>query len=84
MRLFLYKKGKELGLEEDHQTQQKRHDKKQTDYIVNWKGNYNRAFFIKLSKITKQAWRFVKNSFLKKSSLRLYECKLRPALIAYL
>lgn len=84
MRLFLHKKGKELGLEEDHQTQQKRHNKKETDYIVNWKGNYNRAFFIKLSKITKQAWRFVKNSFLKKSSLRLYERKLRPALMAYL
>ena len=84
MRLFLYKKGQELGLEEDHQTQQKRHEKKETDYIVNWKGNYNRAFFIKLSKITKQAWRFVKNSFLKKNSKRLYELKLRPALMAYL
>lgn len=84
MRLFLHKKGQELGLEEDHQTQQKRHDKKETDYIINWKGNYNRAFFIKLSKITKQAWRFVKNSFLKKNSPRLYELKLRPALMAYL
>ena len=84
MRLFLHKKGQELGLKEDHQTQQKRHEKKETDYIVNWKGNYNRAFFIKLSKITKQAWRFVKNSFLKKSSQRLYELKLRPALMAYL
>ena len=28
MRLFLHKKGEELGLEEDHQTQQKRHEKK--------------------------------------------------------
>ena len=84
MRLFLHKKGQELGLDEDHQTQQKRHDKKETDYIVNWKGNYNRTFFRKLSKITKQAWRFVKNSFLKKSSLRLYKLKLRPALMAYL
>ena len=84
MRLFLHKKGQELGLKEDHQTQQKRHEKKETDYIVNWKGNYNRAFFIKLSKITKQAWRFVKNSFLKKNSKRLYELKLRPALMAYL
>jgi hypothetical protein len=84
MRLFLCKKGQELGLEEDHQTQQKRHDKKQMDYIINWNGNYNRAFFIKLSKITKQAWRFVKNSFLKKSSQLLYELKLRPALMAYL
>jgi hypothetical protein len=84
MRLFLHKKGQELGLEEDHQTQQKRHEKKETDYIINWEGNYNRAFFKKLSKITKQAWRFVKNSFLKKSSQRLYELKLRPALMAYL
>jgi hypothetical protein len=84
MRLFLHKKGQELGLEEDHQAQRKRHEKKETNYIVNWEGNYNRAFFKKLSKITKQAWRFVKNSFLKKSSQRLYELKLRPALMAYL
>jgi len=84
MRLFLHKKGEELGLEEDHQTQQKRHEKKETDYIVNWAGNYNRAFYKKLSKITKQAWRFVKNNFLKKSSQRLFELKLRPVLIAYL
>ncbi len=84
MRLFLYEKAQELGLEEDHQTQQRRHEKKATDYIVNWEGNYNRAFFKKLSKITKQAWRFVKNNFLKKSSQRLFELKLRPALIAYL
>jgi len=84
MRLFLHKKGQELGLEEDHQTQQKRHEKKEPDYIVNWKGNYNRAFFKKLSKITKQAWRFLKNSSLKKSSQRLFELKLRPVLMAYL
>jgi len=84
MRLFLHKKGQELGLEEDHQTQQKRHEKKETDYIINWKGNFNRAFFKKLSKITKQAWRFMKNCFLKKSSQRLFELKLRPVLMAYL
>lgn len=84
MRLFLHKKGQELGLEEDHQTQQRRHEKKETAYIVNGEGNYNRAFFKKLSKITKQAWRFVKNCFLKKSSLRLFELKLRPVLMAYL
>jgi hypothetical protein len=84
MRLFLHKKGQDLGLEEDHQTQQKRHEKKATDYIINWQGNYNRAFFKKLSKITKQAWRFLKNSFLKKSSQQLFDLKLRPALMAYL
>ncbi|MDP2178749.1 hypothetical protein, partial [Methylicorpusculum sp.] len=55
MRLFLYKKAQELGLEEDHQTQQRRHEKKAADYIINWEGNYNRVFFKKLSKITKQA-----------------------------
>ncbi len=84
MRLFLHKKGQKLGLEEDHQTQQKRHEKKETEYCINWKGNYNRAFFKKLSKITKQAWRFLKNNFLKKSTQRLFERKLRPVLTAYL
>ena len=84
MRLFLHKKGQELGLEEDHQTQQKRHEKKETEYSINWEGNYNRAFFKKLSKITKQAWRFLKNNFLKKSTQRLFERKFRPVLTAYL
>ena len=84
MRLFLHKKGQELDLTEDHQTQQTRHQKKESEYCNNWNGNFNRVFFKKLSKITKQAWRFVKNSFLKKPSLELYERKLRPVLMAYL
>ena len=84
MRLFLHQKGQTLGLEEDHQTQQKRHEKKQTAYCIDWEGNYNRAFFTKLSKITKQAWRFLKNNFLKESVPWLFECKLRPVLMAYL
>jgi len=83
MRLFLHQKGLDLGLEEDHQTQQKRHEKKETAYCIDWEGNYNRAFFKKLSKITKQAWRFLKNNYLKKSAPRLFERKLRPVLIAY-
>ncbi|CAB5498939.1 hypothetical protein AZO1586I_413 [Bathymodiolus thermophilus thioautotrophic gill symbiont] len=84
MRLFLNKKGQEMGLEEDHQTQQKRHEAKETAYCIDWEGNYNRAFFRKLSKITKQAWRFLKNNFLKKSATWLFERKLRPVLMAYL
>ncbi len=84
MRLFLHKEGLELGLEEDHQTQQKRHEKKEIAYCIKWEGNYNRAFFKKLSKITKQAWRFLKNNFLKKSTQQPFECNLRPALVAYL
>ncbi len=84
MRLFLQTKGQEMGLEEDHKTQQKRQEKKESDYRMNGVGNYIRAFFKKLSKITKQAWRFLKNCFLKKSSPTLFERKLRPALVAYL
>jgi len=83
-RLFLYNKAEELGLEEDHDTQQKRHQNKAIDYIVSWVGNYNRAFFTKLSKITKQVWRFLKNSFHKRSHPQLFERKLRPVLMAYL
>jgi len=83
MRLFLHQKGQELGLEEDHLTQQTRHAKKESAYLIDWEGNYNRAFFKKLSKITKQAWRFLKNNFLKKSTLWLFENNLRPALMAY-
>lgn len=84
MRLFLHQKGQEFGLKEDHQTQQRRHEKKEYDYRHRNKGNHNRAFFRKLSKITKQAWRFLKNCFHKKASPRLFECELRPVLVAYL
>lgn len=84
MRLFLHQQGDALGLEEDHQTQQRRHENKARDYLGQDKGNYNRAFFKKLSKITKQAWRFLKDCFLKKSSQRLFEYELRPVLMAYL
>lgn len=84
MRLFLHKKGKDFGLVEDHQTQEKRYEKKIMDYTVNKKGNYNQVFFKKLSKITKQAWRFLKNNFSKKSSRLLFERKLQPVLMAYL
>ncbi len=83
-RLFLHEKGQQLGLNEDHQTQQKRHEKKETAYCIDWEGHYNRAFFKKLSKITKQAWRFLKNNCLKKSASWLFERKLRPILMAYL
>ncbi len=34
--LFLHQKGLELGLEEDHQTQQKGHEKKQNTYCIGW------------------------------------------------
>ena len=84
MRLFLHQKGLELGLQKDHQTQQKRHVKKEMAYCTDWEGNYNRAFFKKLSKITKQAWRLLKNNFLKKSASWLFEHKHRPVLMAYL
>ena len=83
-RLFLHRKGLELGLEEDHQTQQRRHQIKEAAYCIDWEGCYTRAFFNKLSKITKQAWRFLKNNFLKISSPGLFERKLRPVLMAYL
>ena len=83
-RLFLHQKGLKMGLDEDHQTQRKRHEAKEIAYCLSWDGIYNRVFFKKLSKITKQAWRFLKNNFLKKSSPLLFERKLRPILMAYL
>ena len=43
-----------------------------------------RAFYTGLSRITRQVWRFLKNSFSRKSSLALYERQLRPLLLRYL
>ncbi len=43
-----------------------------------------RAFYSQLSKITRQVWRFLKNCFSRKSSLKLYQRQLMPLLIGYL
>lgn len=43
-----------------------------------------RAFYTHLSKITRQVWRFLKNCFSRKSSLKLYQRQLKPLLIGYL
>jgi hypothetical protein len=73
MRLFLNKKGQEMVLEEDHQTQQKRHEAKETAYCIDWEGTYNRAFFRKLSKITNQAWRFLNHRSSYSCALSYYQ-----------
>ncbi len=44
----------------------------------------HRAFYNKLSKITKQVWRFLKECFHVKSSLPLYQRQLKPLLEKYL
>lgn len=84
MRLFLRQQGEKLGLEEDYQLQEKRYEKKVQAYVKSNEGNFNRAYFKKPSKITKQAWRFLKGNFHKKSSQRLYERKFKPVLMGYL
>lgn len=43
-----------------------------------------RAFWTRLSKITRQVWRFLKNCFGKKSSRGLYQRQLRPMLEGYI
>lgn len=43
-----------------------------------------RAFWTRLSKITRQVWRFLKSCFDKKSSRGLYQRQLRPVLEGYL
>ncbi len=43
-----------------------------------------RAFYAQLSKITRQAWRFLKHCFREKHSLLLYQRQLKPLLLRYL
>jgi hypothetical protein len=43
-----------------------------------------RAFYARLSKITRQVWRFLKNCFHQKHSLLLYQRQLKPLLQRYL
>lgn len=43
-----------------------------------------RAFYSKLSRITRQVWRFLKSCFRYKSSMTLYQAHLKPLLVKYL
>jgi len=36
--------GQGVGLEEDQQTQQKRHEAKETTCCIDWEGSYNSAY----------------------------------------
>jgi hypothetical protein len=83
-RLFLVDTSQALNLDEDKKLQEYKHDKK-IDQYLEWSEEISlRAFYRETSKITKQAWRFLKNSFIKQSSPGLYERQLRPLLEGYL
>jgi len=48
-------------------TQRGKHCTRQENYIQHHIGIAYRVFYISLSKVTRQMWRFLKNCFLKKS-----------------
>lgn len=83
-RLFLHKYQKPLNLEKLDSTQDRKHEIKQSAYESQIFGVAYRAFYIGLSKITRQVWRFLKNCFSKDSSLGLYQRQLKPLLLKYL
>ena len=83
-RLFLVDTALELGFDEDKKLQEPKHEKRMAEYFECSGQVSFRAFYRETSKITKQVWRFLKNSFIKKYSHRLYERQLRPLLTGYL
>ncbi len=83
-RLFLVKTSGKLGLDEDKNLQQPKHEKKLQHYYDVSGGIGLRAFYRETSKITKQVWRFLRGNFIRKDSEQLYERQLRPVLTGYL
>lgn len=83
-RLFLHRYKTPLNLDKLDSTQDRKHEIKQSAYESQIFGVAYRAFYIGLSKITRQVWRFLKNCFSKESSLDLYQRQLRPLLLDYL
>jgi len=83
-RLFLHKYQKPLNLDKPDSTQDRKHKIKQSVYETQVFGVAYRAFYVGLSKITRQVWRFLKNCFSRESSLGLYQRQLKPLLLKYL
>ena len=82
-RLFLAQQFKNLALDNGNTTQFNKHQKKIKTYKKEG-GIYLRAYWVQLSKIPVQVWRFFKYCFMKKSSPAFYEQQLRPILERYL
>ncbi|VAW65670.1 hypothetical protein MNBD_GAMMA11-1871 [hydrothermal vent metagenome] len=83
-RLFLVKTSGKLGLDEDKNLQQLKHEKKLQRYCDVSGAIGLCAFYRETSKITKQVWRFLRGNFIRKDSEQLYERQLRPVLTGYL
>jgi len=83
-RLFLHKYQKPLELDKLDSTQDRKHEIKQSLYESQIFGVAYRAYYVGLSKITRQVWRFLKNCFYKESSLELYQRQLKSLLLKYL
>jgi len=84
MRLFLQRRQQDLQLEKMDGTQDRKHQIKQDIANRTSEANSYRASWTQLSKITRQAWRFLKSCFMQKHGLRLYQRQLRPLLLRYL
>jgi Transposase DDE domain len=82
-RLFLAQQFEDLALENGNTTQFNKHQKKIETYKKEG-GIHLRAYWLQLSKIPVQVWRFFKYCFMKKSSPVFYEQQLKPILERYL
>jgi len=83
-RLFLHNTSQSLGLDEDKKLQEAKHKKKRSRYFELTGEISFRVFYCETSKITKQVWRLLKSSFIKKDSPELYKRQLKPLLEGYL
>lgn len=82
-RLFLEQQFDDLKLTNGNTTQSEKHKKKIAAYKKEG-GIYHRAYWLLLSKIPLQVWRFFKSCFMKKPTSLLYESQLKPILERYL
>lgn len=83
-RLFLLRRQHDLQLDKPDATQNRKHQIKQEQADFTTTSIAYRVFWMHLSKITKQLWRFLKNCFMQKNSLEFYQRQLKPLLLRYL
>ncbi|MCU7814051.1 MAG: hypothetical protein KZQ89_03155 [Candidatus Thiodiazotropha sp. (ex Lucinoma kastoroae)] len=84
MYLFLQRHQQDLQLEKLDEAQDRKHQIKQDRANRTPEISSYRVSWTQLSKITKQAWRFLKSCFMQKHCLQLYQRQLRPLLLKYL
>lgn len=83
-KMFCHLHTQHFGLPDGGSSQNNKHKIKQEEFIDGITKDMWKAFHTKLSKVTKQVWRFLKECMCKNHCQSLYDRQFRPILIGYM